>query len=121
MSNPKRCKSHGGYVGDNYPPGEQCFACQKLYDYHNPTMPLRKSDNVWDLLRLDKAELIKKMQQYQGLFLAATEQIKEADFTDLELKKYKEYLEEMRERLLKCRKERDLALELLHLRLMPHE
>jgi hypothetical protein len=71
-------------------------------------------------MRNTKLEIYKEYKEYQGLFIAATEQLVEIQWTKSELETYKGYLKDSRERIVKVRKERDLALELLALRLTPH-
>jgi hypothetical protein len=67
-----------------------------------------------------KLELYEEYKRYQSLFMAATSQLTEKQWTEVEIETYKGYLKDTRERLQKVRKERDLALELLALRLTPH-
>jgi hypothetical protein len=71
-------------------------------------------------LKMTKKEIYASYKKYQALFIAATEQLTEVDWAKSELETYKDYLKDSRERLQKVRKERDLALELLALRLTPH-
>jgi hypothetical protein len=51
------------------------------------------------------------------MFCASLKQLDEAQFVELDLETYKGYLSDSRDRLKKVRRERDLAIELLVLRL----
>jgi hypothetical protein len=81
-------------------------------------MPIRKTRRS-DLMRFNKIQLIKEIERWKGMYAASIEQTEKAQYVELELEQYKGYLKDNRERLVRVRKERDLAIELLRLRLTP--
>ncbi len=68
-------------------------------------------------MRRSKKQLIEELTKSKSLFAASLTQLDTAQYIELELESYKGYLKTANERLFKVRKERDLALELLALRL----
>jgi hypothetical protein len=81
-------------------------------------MPVRKDQ--MNFMRFTKKQLVEDIKRWRKMYAASIEQTKEAQYVEVELERYKGYLTDSRERLIKVRRERDLALELLHLRLTPH-
>jgi 16S rRNA U1498 N3-methylase RsmE len=80
---------------------------------------LRKK--IMDIKKMSKKELVAEVLKWRRMYTASIEQAKEAQYTEVELENYKGYLKETRERVVKVRLERDLAIKLLHLRLTPHD
>lgn len=79
-------------------------------------MPIRKE---MDFKRFTKAQLIVDLRRWRKMYAASIEQTEKAQYVEVELEQYKGYLKDNRERLVKVRKERDLAIELLRMRLTP--
>jgi hypothetical protein len=78
-------------------------------------MPVRKDQ--MNFMRFTKAQLIEDIKRWRKMYAASIEQTKEAQYVEVEIGRYKEYLKDTREKLSKVREERDLALRLLALRL----
>jgi hypothetical protein len=82
-------------------------------------MPLRKK--IMDIKKMSKKELVGEVLKWRRMYTASIEQAKEAQWFEGELDLYKGYLNDTRKRLVKVRKERDMAIKLLYMRLTPLE
>jgi hypothetical protein len=80
---------------------------------------LRKK--IGDYNKLTKKELVNEVLKWRRMYTASIEQTREGQFVETELEQYKGYLKDTRERLVKVRKERDMAIKLLYMRLTPLE
>ncbi len=66
--------------------------------------------------RRTKKQLLEELAKSKAMFAASLTQLDTAQYIELELESYKGYLKDTNERLTKVRKERDLAIQLLHIR-----